>query len=176
MVKKVQLRPFNPINKSLRLNVELQIEDNCLTLTYDLYDPENLILIPYPESPTTRVIGLWESTCFELFIREKREDHYFEFNFSFKEKWNCFYFPKPNAHLTEWPTDLLPSISRLTPHQLEVNIPLSIFKKGFWQPGRMQLGISAVLEDLQGDLSYWALAHPDNKPNFHHFDSFLINL
>src|SRR6476646_7540706 len=29
------------------------------------------------------------------------------------------------------------------------------------------LGLSAVMEDKSGRLSYWALAHPTDKPDFH---------
>ena len=35
-----------------------------------------------------------------------------------------------------------------------------------------RLGLSAVIEDTNGGLSYWALAHAPGKPDFHHADSF----
>ena len=35
-----------------------------------------------------------------------------------------------------------------------------------------RLGLSAVIEDANGDISYWALAHPPGKPDFHHADGF----
>ena len=37
-------------------------------------------------------------------------------------------------------------------------------------------GLSAVIEEAQGALSYWALAHPSDKPDFHHPDSFVLDL
>ena len=39
-----------------------------------------------------------------------------------------------------------------------------------------QLGLSAVLEEVDGTKSYWALAHPEDKPNFHHPDCFAAQL
>ena len=35
-----------------------------------------------------------------------------------------------------------------------------------------RLGLSAVIEDTSGRKSYWALAHPPGKPDFHHADCF----
>lgn len=35
------------------------------------------------------------------------------------------------------------------------------------------LGVSAVIEDKRGGLSYWALAHASDKPDFHRLESFV---
>ncbi len=40
----------------------------------------------------------------------------------------------------------------------------------------LRLALSAVIEDSDGGLSYWALAHPRGKPDFHHADSFALTL
>ena len=37
-------------------------------------------------------------------------------------------------------------------------------------------GLTAVIETLDGAISYWALAHPAEKPDFHHPDSFILIL
>jgi hypothetical protein len=39
-----------------------------------------------------------------------------------------------------------------------------------------RLGLSAVIEDTSGRMSYWALAHPAGKPDFHHLDCFAYEL
>ena len=41
---------------------------------------------------------------------------------------------------------------------------------------RWQLGLSAVLEEVDGTKSYWALTHPGDKPDFHHPDCFAAKL
>ena len=41
---------------------------------------------------------------------------------------------------------------------------------------RLSLGLSAVIEDDAGTLSYWALRHPPGKPDFHHPDAFALEL
>ena len=35
---------------------------------------------------------------------------------------------------------------------------------------------TAVIEEADGTKSYWALAHPSDKPDFHHPDSFALDL
>ena len=39
-----------------------------------------------------------------------------------------------------------------------------------------RLGVSAVIEETSGSLSYWALAHPAGKADFHHSDCFAHEL
>lgn len=38
------------------------------------------------------------------------------------------------------------------------------------------LGLSAVIEDADGALSYWALKHPTAKPDFHYRQAFALRL
>ena len=38
------------------------------------------------------------------------------------------------------------------------------------------LGLSAVIEEHDGTLSYWALRHAPGKPDFHHRDAFALEL
>ena len=40
----------------------------------------------------------------------------------------------------------------------------------------IEVGLSAVIEEQGGVLSYWALRHPPGKPDFHHRDSFAMEL
>ena len=41
---------------------------------------------------------------------------------------------------------------------------------------KMRLAVSAVMQSEQGVISYWALAHPPGKPDFHHRDGFALRL
>jgi hypothetical protein len=41
---------------------------------------------------------------------------------------------------------------------------------------RLWVGLSAVVEDLNDSLSYWALKHPPGKPDFHHSDNFALQI
>jgi hypothetical protein len=39
-----------------------------------------------------------------------------------------------------------------------------------------RLGLSAVIEEAGGRQSYWALAHPQGRPDFHHSDCFALEV
>ncbi|MEM8832796.1 MAG: hypothetical protein AAGE96_26195, partial [Cyanobacteria bacterium P01_G01_bin.19] len=41
---------------------------------------------------------------------------------------------------------------------------------------KLDLAITAVIEDKTEKLSYWALTHPATTADFHHQDSFIISL
>src|SRR3546814_3736372 len=41
---------------------------------------------------------------------------------------------------------------------------------GIFPDNGAKLALSAVIEELDGTKSYWALAHPPGKPDFHHPD------
>jgi hypothetical protein len=38
------------------------------------------------------------------------------------------------------------------------------------------IGLSAVIEEVDGTKSYWALRHPAGPPDFHHPDCFALTL
>ena len=38
------------------------------------------------------------------------------------------------------------------------------------------MGLSAVIEEKGGNMSWWALAHPGEEPDFHHPDGFQLRL
>jgi hypothetical protein len=40
----------------------------------------------------------------------------------------------------------------------------------------LRLGLAAVLEDVRGSLSWWALRHPAVRPDFHDPASFVLRL
>lgn len=59
---------------------------------------------------------------------------------------------------------------RVRPERLELLALISIPA----EPSAVAL--SAVIEETDGRKSYWALAHPAAKPDFHHPDSFVHEL
>jgi hypothetical protein len=50
--------------------------------------------------------------------------------------------------------------------QLEVSLPQNAAR----------IGLSAVIEEQDGTISYWALRHAAGKPDFHHPDGFAMEL
>src|SRR5215218_1207359 len=61
--------------------------------------PETLRM-PAPVAPA-RADGLWERTCFELFLRQPDVENYYEFNFSPSGEWAAFGFDGYRSGMTE---------------------------------------------------------------------------
>jgi hypothetical protein len=59
--------------------------------------------------------------------------------------------------------------------QLEAQIELASLAEAP-PDGPWRLGLSAVIEGAAGELSYWALAHPPGRPDFHRADCFALEL
>jgi len=99
---------------------------------------------------------------------------YREFNFSPSGEWAAYAFHSyRNGGVLEH--ELCPGIIvRKTMDRLELAAEISrdLLSHG----GPLRLGLSAVVEDVDGILSYWALSHPAGKPDFHHADAFALQM
>ena len=42
--------------------------------------------------------------------------------------------------------------------------------------GPLKLAVCAVIEEMKGQLSYWALTHPGERPDFHHPGGFVLDI
>lgn len=169
---KFSLIPFGTLKApKVKIDCEFNTHEKSFFISYKLtgeLDKVELGHTPRHE----RVIKLWEKTCFELFIKNERNE-YMEFNFSPVFEWNAFYFTKKGDPLAEWKKinsvklDILDSFEVF---QLIAEIKKEDFPENFFD--KCQAGITSVIKEKNGNLSYWALSHEDQRPNFHHFDSF----
>jgi hypothetical protein len=161
--------------KALFIGVKAQYQNGDLTLRYEVLGDVANLLIPGAKPPA-KTEGLWQHTCFEAFVAVEEEDAYHEFNFSPSGEWAVFAFDnyrKPAAlPATQAPAIFFARTEKqivLTATVGHSNLPDNPFNKSF------RLGLSAVLENQQGDLSYWALCHPAGKPDFHHRSGFTLS-
>ncbi|MBB6427109.1 DOMON-like domain-containing protein [Sphingopyxis sp. JAI128] len=115
--------------------------------------------------------GLWESTCFEAFLTEEGQPDYTEFNYGPDGRWACYQFDDYRSLLR---TD------ELAPWEMVVERDEQAYalrvEPGIFPDVGAKLALSAVIEELDGTKSYWALAHPSGKPDFHHPDCFALTL
>jgi len=142
-----------------------------LALAFGLEGDLTLLRIPEPRPPR-RTDGLWRHTCFEVFVMAEEGPGYRELNLSPSGAWAAYAFSRyrDGAELAiERPPVL---VVRRTVNRLELEAQIC---QDFLPPGRpLRLGLSAVVEDRDGVLSYWALRHPPGRPDFHHTDAFAL--
>ncbi len=144
-----------------------------LTLTFALEGDFSGMCIPEPR-PSRRVNGLWRHTCFEAFVMAGEGPGYREFNFSPSGEWaiTAFYGYRDGGVPVSAPGPGI--VVRRRGERLELEAQM---RAECLPPGRsLRLGLSAVVEESDGGLTYWALRHPAGPPDFHHADAFVLPL
>jgi hypothetical protein len=119
-----------------------------------------------------RADELWKTTCFEAFLRPLGETSYREWNFAPSGEWAAYDFSDYREGMAPGEVTQAPYI------RLEDNFTWWAVGASFAVPAdrNWELGLSAVLEEKDGTKSYWGLAHPSGKPDFHAPDCFAAKL
>lgn len=107
---------------------------------------------------------LWETTCFEMFLKDSASDAYLEFNFSPSGRWAAYFFPAYRDGMTDMELEPAPQISTDTGDTIFV---LNALLDMDVVAGAQAAGLCAVIDEKDGTRSYWALAHAEGKPDFH---------
>ena len=159
------------------LAVDVSRLNGKLVLLYRLTAELAALRLPEPRPPA-RTDGLWRHTCFEAFIGYATGGEYWEYNFSPSGAWAAYHFTEYREGMEPLMKGA-PPMSRLHTGDdqlhLEVTVDLSWLARSATGAG-LRLGLSAVIEDRAQVLSYWALEHPAEKPDFHHAGGFVIDL
>lgn len=153
------------------VDVELSRSPGRLALLYVVSGEIGGLSIPAPApAPAARTDGLWQHTCFEAFFRVPGDDSYGEVNIAPSGAWAAYGFESYRAGMIPADMAALRSVTRRTERVFTLETQVEV------PPGPLRLGLSAVIEEQDGRKSYWALAHPAAKPDFHHPDSFVCEL
>ena len=151
--------------------------DGTLHVAFRLEGDVSRIRWP-PAGPAREGTRLWEHTCFELFIARKEEPTYHELNAAPSREWAIYAFrdyrePAPQPH-----ERVVPEISvRRSGESFELEVRLALTHLSLeYADASLRIGLSAVVETKEGRLSYWALRHPRDKPDFHDPDAFVLCL
>ncbi|HVH49603.1 MAG TPA: DOMON-like domain-containing protein [Sphingomicrobium sp.] len=115
-----------------------------------------------PEGESGRADDLWQTTCFEVFLRAEGEQAYCEWNFAPSGQWAAYDFTayregRNNAEVKEPYVRVEDNLTWWT-----LGATIGVETGPSWL-----LGLSAILEEKDGTKSYWALAHAGGEPDFH---------
>jgi hypothetical protein len=134
--------------------------------------PASRFVIPKLAEPWRRD-ELWQTTCFEAFLRRADGAAYREWNFAPSGNWAAYDFTSTRKDSTRADVGPPPYI-RMEDNFTWWTVGATITAEG---DEKWRLGLAAILEEQDGTKSYWALAHPDaEKPDFHHPDCFAAQL
>ena len=160
-------------------NVDVHIDFSAmaeLAIEYSLGGEIDKLLIP-TQRALRHADNLWQHTCFEVFIAAPDNESYLEFNFAPSGEWAIYRFDSYRYAMSA--IDTPPPIIATTrsANNLVVNVTVDLDNfPDVKNCAELRVGLSAVIEDNKGALSYWALAHAPGKPDFHHRDSFALTL
>ncbi len=131
-----------------------------------------------PVTASARADNLWQHTCFEAFLRPGAGAAYCEFNFAPSTQWAGYGFTEYREGMRALTALHAPHIavqSGDTHYRMQITLDLDalpdLTRGAIWR-----VGLSAVIEETDGNKSYWALKHPPGKPDFHHSDCFALAL
>jgi len=172
------LQPF-PCTKSL-LNLKIAgniaRNGNKLAIRYILENDLKEIAIAPPSNTPSRKHELWQDTCFEFFLGIKDFARYWEFNLSPVGHWNVYRFDGYRQGMQE--ETAFEKLSFNVQNQADgLILVLDVdLDKIISTEEAIEVGITTVIKDRNGEVTYWALTHQGAEADFHLRDSFIVKL
>jgi hypothetical protein len=183
----------NRYNTAMRRTLQLHPESSCFAVTHidaEVLRPQaHNFMFTYvvtgtitelsmpPVATTTRADELWRHTCFEAFVGSSQSAAYYEFNFAPSTQWAAYRFSNYRTDLCVATEINAPQITvRSNPERYVLQASVELGPLLFSRCSTLRVGLSAVIEDTSGHRSYWALAHPPGKADFHHSNSFALEI
>ncbi|MBB3763708.1 DOMON-like domain-containing protein [Sphingomicrobium lutaoense] len=158
--------PDHPPRAIEAIEAEVRCEGSIWHFDYRVKGDVAQLDLPPPEEPVRRD-GLWEQSCFECFAACE-DKSYREFNFSPSGSYAAYAFDD----YRHGQRDAAATVSIETgqaPGEYHLSARLSA------NLGKVDaLALTAVIEEKDGTKSYWALAHPEGHPDFHHPAGFVL--
>jgi hypothetical protein len=165
----------HPERKQLELALGCKVTrlgHDVMQFEYVVVGPVGYVKFPGPAIPE-RTEGLWNATCFEAFLASS-DGTYVEFNFAPTGAWASYRF-------ADYRNGMVPALDVPTPRiyfdsSVQRLALTAIIELPRDMAAAKKLALSAVIEETDGTKSYWALAHPPGKPDFHHPTCFAATL
>lgn len=121
-----------------------------------------------------RADELWKTTCFEAYLQPQGGTAYVELNLSPSERWAAYDFTSYREGMSERPLPHEPTCA------IRAGQDMAIFDAAIPVAGlpdvACNLGLTAMIEEEGGRLSYWAMSHKGERPDFHDAACFAAKL
>lgn len=172
------LRPFNsePLMEGFSLSGCIDLTAESLGIEYKLQGPLKCIKRPSILPNPGRRNELWRHTCFELFFGLQGEAAYWEVNLSPSGCWNIYHFDDYRTGMRE-DSAIGPPLCHINSDTDSLSLRCSLECSSIIDnPSPFEIGLSAVIEAIDGSTSYWAIEHQGTKPDFHDRRGFQIQM
>lgn len=177
MTIRCSLKPFHACTENeVDVRCDVAEVDGHVKLEFHLSGALDELVIPQRGEQITRNNGLWETTCFECFLRCENSNGYREVNISPSGCWNVYRFSGYREGMGEESTvTSLPSKIQRTDASFSLCCLIPV-QDLFQADQGIRLGLSCVLEYKNGEKSFLAITHPGEQPDFHHPDGMVQQL
>ncbi|HUO11852.1 MAG TPA: DOMON-like domain-containing protein [Caulobacteraceae bacterium] len=165
--------PLTPSDAVRQLEVEVERRGARLGLTYRLTGDLARLAIPSPASPE-RADELWKHTCFEAFVRPQAGSEYLELNLAPSGQWAGYEFSRYREGMRASGIGA-PSI-RVARSDEALVLRTEVDPSPALADAAWSVALSAIIEETSGRKSYWALAHPPGRPDFHAPAGFVLDI
>ena len=169
----LKLHPDSTSSAASSVEVEvIRAPEGAFALSYVVTGKISDLQLP-PVVASTRADELWGHTCFEAFLSIPPDTGYYEFNFSPSTQWAAYRFSGYRSGMQVASGIDSPRIQvSSSVDSYTLRVALDPDRANLPRSARWRLGLSAVIEETNGNKSYWALAHAPGKPDFHRADCF----
>jgi hypothetical protein len=174
----LRLHPDSRCDALERIDVQVtRPRPGHLALRYIVSGTISGLRLP-PVAVPARTDELWKHTCFEAFIRTPTAVAYNELNLSPSTQWAAYRFAGYRDGMNDAREIDPPRIEvKSNETRLELHATAALDRlPGLPPDAAWTVALSAVIEEMNGNKSYWALAHPQGQPDFHHPDCFALEL
>ncbi len=174
MAEIFRLLPFGEGIAPIGLTGYVSREGDRLTVHYRLTGDLSRLAIPGINPQPSRCDALWERTCLEFFFGAVGQRNYWEVNLSPSGDWNFYCLTDYRQGLTsEVGIGNLPF--EVIRHEMGLSLTVVCDLEGLVS-GPLDVGVTAVVEGLYGEMGYWAIVHTGSEADFHRRDSFVLRI
>jgi hypothetical protein len=159
----------------LQITVEATVtcfSNGAVECRYDLKGALSDCVLPV-YSHLYRADGLWQHTCFEAFVAEPSARGYHEFNWSPCGGYATYSFS--DYRVKRAVIDGVVPLMTTTRSESQAAVIVRL-RAGAWPDLPLEVGLSAVIEAVDGGLHYFAVHHPVNRPDFHDRRGFSLRI
>ena len=185
-MQRFQLVPFARDDATAGMQIGGRVERTAtrLRVHYDLRGDRSRIVVPTPVAAPGRRDGLWQTTCFELFVAPRAAAGYVEVNASPSGDWAAYTFAAYRDGMAALPGSPVRTSCQVHAAQghgdagdgvLRLDLDLDLAPIA-WATGDLDLAVTAIVELRDPAKTYWALSHCATCPDFHQRASFTLQI
>jgi hypothetical protein len=170
----ITLVPFNITSTpDVQVQATLERKDSVISIRYEIRGNVASLQIPSSKQTPERLDGLWNHTCCEAFISKDGHNAYKELNFSPSGDWNVYSFTNyQEGHQLDSDLKILSQQFIVDTNKLSLVVAIDVGQE--LERAQLNVGITTVLQLKDNSITYWAVSHEAERPDFHVRKSFSI--